>query len=176
MPIPPDNRPPEEEVSVYDEAVIGRAFKFSLIAFVGLVTAASGAYFYYKRKPAPPPPKMTQLAAPVAQMFEKIEVPTVRFTDVTAQAGITFKHNSGAQGEKLLPETMGGGAAFLDYDNDGDQDLLFVNGTYWPGKIPEGKKQTTAALYQNDGKGNFKDVTGGSGFDVPIFGMGAAKI
>ena len=55
-----------------------------------------------------------------------------KFTDVTSEAGIAFVHNNGAYGEKLLPETMGGGVAFFDFDDDGDQDLLFVNGTYWP--------------------------------------------
>lgn len=168
------NSPEEEEVVVYDDATIGRAFKVSAALFVLIAVCAVAAFFILKRKPAPPPPKMTQLAAPVAQTYEKAQIPTVKFADVTAAAGITFKHNSGAQGEKLLPETMGGGAAFLDYDNDGDQDLLFVNGTYWPNKTPEGQKQTTAALYQNDGKGKFADLTAGSGLDVPIYGMGGA--
>ena len=58
--------------------------------------------------------------------------PAVAFTDVTAAAGIAFVHHNGAYGEKLLPETMGGGVAFFDYDGDGDQDLLFVNSTRWP--------------------------------------------
>jgi hypothetical protein len=167
-------KPEDEEISTYDEKTIGRAFNYSIIAFLGLAVVGGGLFFALRRKAAPPPPKMTQLAAPVAQTFEKVEAPTVKFTDATAEAGITFKHNSGAQGEKLLPETMGGGAAFFDFDNDGDQDLLFVNGTYWPGKIPAGKEQTTAVLYQNDGKGHFTDVTKGSGLDVPIYGMGVA--
>jgi hypothetical protein len=51
----------------------------------------------------------------------------IAFTDVTAQAGIRFKHNSGAFGKKYLPETMGSGVCFLDYDNDGWQDILLVN-------------------------------------------------
>lgn len=173
----PDHKPDhseEEDVSVYDDATIGRAFKYSAVA-LGLIAVAGGAgYFLYKRQPPPPPPKLTQLAAPVARTVENVEAPIVKFTDITAQAGIAFKHNSGAQGEKLLPETMGGGAAFFDCDGDGDQDILFVNGAYWPGKIPPGQKQTTAALYENDGKGNFKDVTAASGFDTPIYGMGAA--
>lgn len=164
----------EEEVVVYDEGTIGRAFKVSLVALVVIAGASAGGYLYFKRKPAPPPPKVTQLVAPVAQTFAQAEAPSVKFTDITAQAGIHFKHNSGAQGEKLLPETMGGGAAFLDFDNDGDQDILFVNGTYWPGKIPAGQQPTTAALYQNDGKGNFKDVTAGSGLDAAFYGMGVA--
>jgi hypothetical protein len=174
MPTQNPRRPEDEDISTYDEATIGRAFKFSLIAFIALIVMGGAAFALLKRKHAPAPEKLTKLAAPVAQTFEKVDVPLVKFTDVTAEAGITFKHNNGAQGEKLLPETMGGGAAFLDYDSDGDQDILFVNGTYWPGKIPAGKQQTTAVLYQNDGKGRFTDVTAGSGLDVPIFGMGVA--
>ena len=101
-------------------------------------------------------------------------VPAAKFTDVTAAAGITFSHVNGAYGDKLLPETMGGGVAFLDYDNDGNQDLLFINSTWWPGHIPEGKRPATMALYHNDGHGHFTDVTAGSGLDVSFYGMGAA--
>ena len=102
------------------------------------------------------------------------EVPVVKFTDITAEAGITFSHVNGAYGDKLLPETMGGGVAFLDYDNDGYQDLLFVNSTYWPGHIPEGKQPPTMALYHNDGHGHFTDATKGSGLDISFYGMGVA--
>jgi hypothetical protein len=97
-----------------------------------------------------------------------------RFTDITREAGVTFVHNNGAYGDKLLPETMGGGVAFFDFDNDGHQDLLFINSTWWPGHIPEGKQPTTMALYRNDGKGRFTDVTKGSGLDVSLYGMGVA--
>src|SRR5438552_12631576 len=102
------------------------------------------------------------------------EIPTVTFTDITAAAGINFAHNNGAYGDKLLPETMGGGVAFFDFDNDGDQDLLLINSTYWPGHIPPGRQPTTMALYRNDGKGHFEDVTAGSGLDVSFYGMGVA--
>src|SRR5271167_3185302 len=51
----------------------------------------------------------------------------IEFVDITAQAGIHFKHNSGAFGKKYLPETMGSGVCFIDYDNDGWQDIFFVN-------------------------------------------------
>ena len=101
-------------------------------------------------------------------------IPAAKFTDITAAAGIKFVHNNGAYGDKLLPETMGGGVAFLDYDNDGRQDLLFINSTYWPGHIPPGKPPPTMALYHNDGQGRFTDATAGSGFDVSFYGMGVA--
>src|SRR5580692_12449372 len=71
------------------------------------------------------------------------EIPRVKFVDVTAVAGIEFVHNNGAYGDKLLPETMGGGVAFLDYDGDGRQDLLFVNSTFWPGHARENAKPPT---------------------------------
>jgi enediyne biosynthesis protein E4 len=102
------------------------------------------------------------------------EIPLARFTDITASSGITFTQINGAYGDKLLPETMGGGVAFLDYDNDGHPDLLFVNSCYWPGHIPAGKAQPTMALYHNDGHGHFADATAGSGLDVSFYGMGAA--
>src|SRR5712664_1928165 len=114
------------------------------------------------------------LLAPVALIGCADEVPLARFKDITAAAGISFVHNNGAYGEKLLPETMGGGVAFFDFDNDGDQDLRFVNSTWWPWRLPAGKKPTTAALYRNDGKGHFEDVTAGSGLDVSFYGMGVA--
>ncbi len=104
----------------------------------------------------------------------KNEIPTVKFTDITTTAGIKFLQNNGAYGDKLLPETMGGGVAFLDYDNDGYQDLLLINSTYWPGHIPPGKQPPTMALYHNDGHGHFTDVTAGSGLDVSFYGMGVA--
>jgi hypothetical protein len=69
---------------------------------------------------------------------------------------------------------MGSGAAFFDFDNDGAPDLLFINSTYWPGKIPPDKKPTTMVLYHNDGKGHFADVTANSGLDISFYGMGVA--
>src|SRR4051794_34859078 len=70
-------------------------------------------------------------------------VPTVRFTDVTESAGIRFRHVNGAAGKKLLPETMGGGVAVIDYDGDGRPDLFFVNSRPWPGH----PGRSTPALY-----------------------------
>lgn len=105
--------------------------------------------------------------------------PRVEFTDVTAAAGIHFRHENGARGQKLLPETMGGGVAFFDYDNDGDADLLFVNSTWWPDDPRRtSQRPPTSALYRNDtppgGEPRFTDVTAGSGLDVDFYGMGVA--
>ncbi len=84
--------------------------------------------------------------------------PRVTLTDITRDAGIDFRHDNGAAGGKLLPETMGAGAAFLDYDNDGHQDLLLVNGLF-----PGGGGNRFATLYRNDGAGRFSDVSRATG-------------
>jgi enediyne biosynthesis protein E4 len=94
----------------------------------------------------------------------------VRFTDVTQSAGIKFKHNSGRAGKKYLPETLGSGVAFLDYDDDGWPDVLFINSKDW---TPRGRR-SLPALYRNNRNGTFTDVTAGSGLDVEMYGIGVA--
>ena len=120
----------------------------------------------------------------------------VRFTDITKASGIHFVANNGAFGAEWIPETLGTGVAFIDYDNDGYPDLFFVNGRNWtdaeiaaykngPGKkhfaehgfvLPPNKpyQRTTCALYHNNGDGTFTDVTHGSGLDIEMYGMGVA--
>ena len=95
----------------------------------------------------------------------------VRFDDVTRAAGIRFVHNNGAFGKKWLPEAMGPGVAFLDYDNDGWQDILLVNGMDWPGHA---HKHSTLALYHNNHDGTFTDVTQKAGLAIEMYGMGVA--
>jgi hypothetical protein len=94
-----------------------------------------------------------------------------QFADVTAQAGINFHHNSGAYGGKLLPETLGSGCAFLDYDADGWPDVLLVNSMDWPGHK---RQRSTLKLYRNNRNGTFTDVTKSAGLDVELYGMGVA--
>jgi hypothetical protein len=96
----------------------------------------------------------------------------VAFQDVTAQTGIRFVHNNGAFGKKFLPETLGPGVGFIDYDNDGWPDIFLVNGMDWPGHTA---KHTTPKLYHNNHDGTFTDVTHKAGLDaVEMFGMGVA--
>jgi len=129
---------------------------------------------------------LTALALPLARAAAKLPAnrnvkwalgsnlwnyfPRVPFTDITEAAGIKFKHVNGAFGKKLLPETMGSGVAFLDFDNDGKQDLLFINSRPWPGD--SSGPVPTMALYRNKGDGTFEDVTEKMGLNVPLYGMG----
>ena len=165
-----------------DDAVIATALRRSLIVLIVLLIV--GGVFAYRLLRVPPvvvgpPPDKPIPPEPPKQM----QTPEIRFTDITADAGIKFIHENGAYGDKLLPETMGSGCAFLDYDNDGDQDILFVNSCRWPWDPPkkgitdeEERKQAkpTQALYRNDGQGRFTEVTKDAGLDVTFYGMGVA--
>jgi enediyne biosynthesis protein E4 len=95
----------------------------------------------------------------------------VSFTDITREAGIRFVHNNGAYGKKYLPETMGAGCAFIDYNNDGWLDIFLVNGTDWPERK---SKVSTPRLYRNNRDGTFTDVTRQAGLAIEIYGMGCA--
>jgi enediyne biosynthesis protein E4 len=95
----------------------------------------------------------------------------VHYVDITHQAGIDFVHYTGALGKRYLPETMGAGCAFIDYDNDGAPDILLINGADFPGHR---SRRTTMKLYHNNGNGTFTDVTAKAGLDVEMYGMGVA--
>jgi hypothetical protein len=125
--------------------------------------APSPAAAATESQPAPPP---LAASANLPRPSGSIE-----FTDVTAQSGIHFKHNSGAFGKKYLPETMGSGVCFLDYDNDGWQDIFLVNSMDWPGH-KSGK--SLPALYHNNRDGTFTDVTRQAGLAVEMYGLGCA--
>ena len=172
---PPSERAPDDDELVpVDDTIIGVAFKWSLIVIV-LIGAGVGAAWFVSRSSTPesvvidrgpvkPPDRLSQNIA---------DQPSVQFTDITRSGGVDFVHTNGATGEKLLPETMGSGCAFLDYDNDGDQDLLLVNGAPWPND-QRADSPPTMALYRNDGSGHFENVTAETGLDVTFYGTGVA--
>lgn len=158
-----------------DDAIIGRALKGSFIVFAVMlfVVGAILAFRYWStEKPVEvvveaEPPKMREKSA--------VELPMLPLEDVTDATGVNFVHFRGDSGEKLLPETMGSGVAWVDYDRDGDQDLFFVNSTDWEwsqSPTPSAAKQ--CRLFANDGKGNFKDVSEEAGLAIEIYGMGVA--
>jgi enediyne biosynthesis protein E4 len=98
--------------------------------------------------------------------------PGVHFVDVTRQAGVSFVHYTGAFGKKYLPETMGAGCAFIDYDNDGNPDILLIQGSDFPDH--HSGQRHTLKLYHNNGNGTFTDVTARAGLNVEMYGMGVA--
>jgi hypothetical protein len=157
--------------------------KFSLFVFALLLCAACG------KTQAPPAPETPSSAlatvapSPTAELAPSpapaatlpplpAKFTDVTFSDVTGQAGLKFRHNNGAYGKKYLPETMGAGAAWLDYDNDGWQDALLINGQDFP-DAPK-KRRSLLALYHNNQNGTFTDVTAAAGLAKPMYGMGVA--
>ena len=112
----------------------------------------------------------SEAQAPAATEAPRYSGP-ISFSDVTAQAGIHFKHNSGAFGKKYLPETLGSGCAFLDYDNDGWQDILLINSMSWPAHAGQ---RSYMALYHNNQNSTFTDVTKEAGLAVQMYGLGCA--
>jgi hypothetical protein len=154
--------------------------RLALAGCLVLIAAITGC----KQKSAEPqpanPPSAPQ-STPTAASSQSHSVPAgstasrpsgpIQFADVTAQAGILFKHNSGTYGKKLLPETMGSGTCFIDYDNDGWQDILLVNSTDWPDRKSH---KSYPALYHNNHDGTFTDVTREAGLAIELYGMGCA--
>jgi hypothetical protein len=136
-----------------------RSFLFGIAGLAsssGLALSSFGSLDVLARQPGPQ-------AQPL--------IPGFRLVDVAAQAGVEFRHNSGAYGGKLLPETLGSGCAFLDYDGDGWQDILLINSMDWPGHK---RQRSTLRLYRNNRNGTFTDVTRRAGLDTEMYGMGVA--
>ncbi|MGC1275839.1 MAG: CRTAC1 family protein [Planctomycetaceae bacterium] len=148
-----------------------RRIVWTVVGAVAIVSVAGGLAAWWWNRPQPQSGLQTD--SPNRQVVDS-ELPHVPFRDVTDEAGLKFIHENGAAGEKLLPETMGGGVGVLDYDSDGDNDLLFVNSRRWPWAAAGDAPPATCALYENDGSGRFTDVSHAAGLDVSLYGMGCA--
>ena len=169
------NRQPDDATQGQDDTVIGKMFWRSLGVIAGVLLVGLAIYFATRPKKESFVEQKTQTSLPQQRKVATVEIPQIPFTDITQEALIDYSHYDGKQGERLLPETMGGGSGFLDYDNDGDQDILFVNSSDWPWNQRDGSKPApTMRLFQNDGTGRFKDVTQESGLGVTFYGMGPA--
>lgn len=156
-----------------DDAVIGVALRRSLITLV-ILAGVGVTIFWMSHRPVRESPVVeVELQKPAATAGAKRPLPQIPFTDITNASGIGFHHENGAEGDRLLPETMGGGVAIFDMDADGHLDLLFVNSMPWPWSEQQAAAETPA-LYRNLGDGTFEDVTAGSGLDVSMYGMGVA--
>ncbi len=172
-PPPPAEGETDEYVDA-DDRRIGVAFRRS-IWIIGAVALAGLLLYLGTHRPQPAAPfTEAKVQAPAAPGRAAVAAPAARFTDVTEASGIDFVHHNGAYGEKLLPETMGGGVAVIDVANDGRADLLFVDSGSWPWKAAQ-PRYPTLKLYRNDGHGRFHDATAGSGLEsVRLYGMGVA--
>lgn len=154
---------------------IDRAFHRSLAAIFLLFLIVAGLAVWLHLPESAGELKQSEMSLPDVRQAPVAEVPQVLFADVTALAGITFVHENGAYGEKLLPETMGSGCALFDYDGDGDADILLINSTCWPeDPRPPAPGPATMALYRNEGDWTFTDVTQAAGLDISLYGMGVA--
>lgn len=169
----PETNATAEEAAAADRRV-GKAVVFSL-AFVGLIGAVVGGVWWATRpKPAPVAAPQPSAGPSNAKPIPEGAIIDVPFMEVGAPMGLIFERINGATGEKLLPETMGGGVAIADFDGDGTQDLLLINGTHWPWSMSEAAIQPSPHLFVNLNKGQFVEATNRSGIDIPMQAMGVA--
>lgn len=166
---------PDLEPDVENDEAIGRALRISVWMALSL-TAIIGLTFTAIRlmNDETQAEVETELELPKERELVEKEIPQLPFADITDSSGVDWTHVSGMEGEKLLPETMGGGVAVFDYDQDGDQDLLFVGGTTWEWSNAPNANPRSLCLYANDGQAQFTDVTEEAGLQANFYGMGPA--
>jgi hypothetical protein len=156
------------------DAVVGTAVFWSLVVLVPVLLLGSAvAYWLTRKTEVVVENRSKESVLSKLRDTKSVEIPTYRWTDVTAASGLDFVHCNGHSPEKLLPETMGGGVACLDFDQDGRTDLLFTNSCHWDDAKNQAERPT-AALYRNRGDGTFENVTKQVGLDVIGYGMGVA--
>jgi len=161
-----------------DDDVIARAVRGSLLVVLAIAIVVLIVVIAAQRSPTPPADAVASGPPAADASAAAVSSPPATFTDITRDAGIDFARVSGADGQKLLPETMGGGVGFLDVDNDGDEDLLFVNSRPWPwasaASQAAARDTSSITLYRNDGHGRFVDVSAEAGLRTGLYGMGVA--
>jgi hypothetical protein len=141
-----------------------RTPRFDCFASLLLVMAGTLSGCTPSSQPATGAPKSGSAPTPSAPL---------NFVDITEKAGISWKRANGAFGKKWYPESMGGGGAFIDYDNDGYPDIVLINGDWLPGHPLPGARPKLA-LYHNNRNGTFTDVTDKMGLNISMQGMGIA--
>lgn len=165
---------PEDQTDLQDDAIIGVYLRRSLWVFAGLGLIGAAIWGWQQRDQAPGIVVEGNAPGPAVVVAKDPAAPTLAFSNVATDVGIDFVHNNGAYGEKLLPETMGGGVALFDYDNDGRVDVLLINSNRWPWRDDA---PSTHALYRNvstQGKMRFDNVTQAVGLNISDYGMGVA--
>jgi len=166
------NHDPEDfQEEMKDDTVIAVALKRSALILVLLAGIVAITWFFLSKDETAEVLIERQTISPPEVLNQEVATrPDVLFQKM--ETGVDFVHFNGAAGEKLLPETMGGGVAVFDYDGDGFEDLFFTNSKSWPNQ-PSSEKPTQK-LYRNDGSGNFQDVTAKAGLDIEWYAMGVA--
>ncbi|MCB9831716.1 MAG: CRTAC1 family protein [Planctomycetes bacterium] len=161
-----------DDQDVLDPVAERRIKLVTIAASVFVVALAIGLAIHYWPEAKEEKKVLPEAQAPAPVVEATAEIPRTRFVDRGRELGLDFVHVSGATGRKLLPETMGSGAAFFDMDGDGDPDLYLASGCSWPGDEPV--RPGGGRLYRNDG-GHFVDVSADSGLDTRgFYGMGVA--
>ncbi|MCH2142107.1 MAG: CRTAC1 family protein [Phycisphaerales bacterium] len=173
---PPSKTPdPNDEFDRQNDAIIGRAFGWSMVVFLGI--AVLGGAFWVATTFREQPTEAViekQIAAPEALVADLAVIPDVAFASIGDEVGLQTTHVSGARGEKLLPETMGGGVAFVDFDDDGDQDLLLVSGAWWPHDQGDESADTETSVWMNDGSGHFEPASPAWNIGQNMYATGVA--
>ena len=155
-----------------DNTRLKRAVRISVWIALGLAAVVIGIVVFVRldwSQESVEEPKISPTVVPMSTA----DIPTIAFSDVTEASGIDFVHENGAVGERFLPETMGGGVALFDFDNDDDLDLLFINSTSWPQHQDHGTEPATSVLYENHGSGQFEAVSEDR-LNLSLYGMAPA--
>jgi hypothetical protein len=160
-----------------DDRIIGVVFRRSLIALAVLAASAAILWAVISSQADREVEIVEESSPDLSRLLERRvapDAPPAAYVDVAGERGIDFVHVNGAVGDRLLPETMGGGVAVFDEDLDGDADLLFVNAGHWPDAPASVEPVDTLRLYRNDG-GRFVEVTADRGLAGDHgYGMAAA--
>jgi enediyne biosynthesis protein E4 len=162
-----------DEEDVQNDAVIASAFRASLLVIMLLCMPLIAVLVYVNIRKTKERSTEVEVTLPDERQDNEQAIPQLVMTNMVASSGVDFVHESGREGQKLLPETMGSGTAVLDYNGDGHQDLLFVNSSRWPWDT-RGEVDSTCRLYAGDGNFHFTDVTEKAGIDRTLYGMGTA--
>ena len=170
----PENQPAGSDPEEQNDEVIGQAFRFSLkiIGTICALIAVAWLWSVYEPQTAPIESGPSVPTRPRGQN-DTAKAPAIPFTDITRESGIDFTHDDGARGEKLLPETMGSGCAFVDVDSDGDSDIILASGRPWKW-TDEVARHSSIRLWLNDGKGNFSERTKEWNLQVDAYCTGLA--
>lgn len=141
--------------------------RLSILPSIFLLLSASCS----NQEPSPEQPTFTQERPGFTTDRSDTGTSDIFFTDITQEAGLDFIHENGAFGKKWMPETIGSGGGFLDYNNDGWIDIFLVNSAEWP-RDELASQKSTPKLYRNRGDATFEDVTDRAGLNFSIYGMG----